>query len=287
MIDVTFVDFLRDLANPQLEFLLRALLVSVLAAVVCGVVGCYVVLRGMAFIGDAVAHAVFPGLAVAFALQTSVMLGGAVAGAVVAILIAAFSQKRQVREDSVIGIFFAAAFALGMVIISRVEGYTASLTSFLFGSLTGVAWADIYTTAAVSVVVIGVLLVLEPQLSATCLDRETARAMGLPVFVLDLVLYLCVTAAVVMSVATIGNVLVLALLITPAATARLLTRDLRTLMVVSAALGALGSFVGIYLAWAIDLPAGATIVLVLTIFFLVAWALGSRLRVLTPERSMS
>lgn len=287
MIDVTFVEFLRDLANPQLEFLLRALLVSVLAAVVCGVVGCYVVLRGMAFIGDAVAHAVFPGLAVAFALQTSVLLGGAVAGAVVAILIAAFSQKRQVREDSVIGIFFAAAFALGMVIISRVEGYTASLTSFLFGSLTGVAWADIYTTAAVSVVVIGVLLVLEPQLSATCLDRETARAMGLPVFVLDLVLYLCVTAAVVMSVATIGNVLVLALLITPAATARLLTRDLRTLMVVSAALGALGSFVGIYLAWAIDLPAGATIVLVLTIFFLAAWALGSRLRVLTPERTMS
>ena len=287
MIDVTFVDFLRDLANPQLEFLLRALLVSVLAAVVCGVVGCYVVLRGMAFIGDAVAHAVFPGLAVAFALQTSVLLGGAVAGAVVAILIAAFSQKRQVREDSVIGIFFAAAFALGMVIISRVEGYTASLTSFLFGSLTGVAWADIYTTAAVSVVVIGVLLVLEPQLSATCLDRETARAMGLPVFVLDLVLYLCVTAAVVMSVATIGNVLVLALLITPAATARLLTRDLRTLMVVSAALGALGSFAGIYLAWAIDLPAGATIVLVLTLFFLAAWALGPRLRALTPERSMS
>lgn len=278
MLDVSFTQFLIDLANPQLVFLLRALIVSVLAAVVCGVVGAYVVLRGMAFIGDAVAHAVFPGLAVAFALQTSVLLGGAVAGGVVAVLIALFSQKRHVREDSIIGIFFAAAFALGMVIISRVDGYTASLTSFLFGSLTGVSWGDIATTATVSAIVLIVLAVLRPQLTAACLDRETARAMGLPVLALDLVLYLCVTAAVVMSVATIGNVLVLALLITPAATARLITRDLRTLMIAAAILGAVGSFVGIYLAWAIDLPAGATIVLTLTSFFLITWVAAPRLQ---------
>lgn len=278
MLDVSFTQFLADLANPQLVFLLRALIVSVLASIVCGVVGAYVVLRGMAFIGDAVAHAVFPGLAVAFALQTSVLLGGAVAGGVVAVLIALFSQKRHVREDSIIGIFFAAAFALGMVIISRVDGYTASLTSFLFGSLTGVSWGDIATTATVSAIVLIVLAALRPQLTAACLDRETARAMGLPVLALDLVLYLCVTAAVVMSVATIGNVLVLALLITPAATARLFTRDLRTLMLAAAILGAAGSFVGIYLAWAIDLPAGATIVLTLTTFFLITWVAAPRLQ---------
>ena len=273
MIEISFLDFLRDLANPHLDFLARAVGISVLAAIVCGVVGCYVVLRGMAFIGDAVSHAVFPGLAIAFALQASVLVGGAVAGAVVALLIAAFSQRRHVRADSIIGIFFAAAFALGMVIISRTDGYSASLTSFLFGSLTGVSRSDIIVAASVCTLVIAVVVASGPQLNATCLDRETARAMGLPVVVLDIMLYLCVTAAVVISVSTIGNILVLALLITPAATARLLTTHLATMMWLSALIGALSSFFGIYLAWAIDLPAGATIVLTLTVIFLSVWAI--------------
>ncbi|MDU4634568.1 iron chelate uptake ABC transporter family permease subunit, partial [Corynebacterium sp.] len=202
-----------------------------------------------------------------------VLVGGAVAGAVVALLIAAFSQRRHVRADSIIGIFFAAAFALGMVIISRTDGYSASLTSFLFGSLTGVSRTDIIIAACVCAVVIAIVIAFGPQLNATCLDRETARAMGLPVFVLDIILYLCVTAAVVISVSTIGNILVLALLITPAATARLLSANLTTMMWLSALIGALSSFLGIYLAWAIDLPAGATIVLTLTVIFLGVWAI--------------
>ncbi|WP_165242940.1 anchored repeat-type ABC transporter permease subunit [Corynebacterium lizhenjunii] len=272
MIDLSLIHFFHDLANPQLDFLLRAVIMAVLAATVCGVVGCYVVLRGMAFIGDAVSHAVFPGLAIAFALQGSVLVGGAVAGAVVAVLIAVFSQRRQVREDSIIGVFFAASFALGMVIISRIDGYTASLTSFLFGTLTGVTRADLLAAVGVNAVVLGVLAVLRPQLCAVCLDRETARAMGLPLLVLDCVLYLAVTAAVVISVGTVGNILVLALLITPAATARLVTNSLGAMMAVAASIGAGGAVVGIYLAWAIDLPAGATIVLVLTVVFLCVWA---------------
>lgn len=287
MIDISLVEFFQDLANPHLDFLARALAISVLAAVVCGVVGCFVVLRGMAFIGDAVSHAVFPGLAIAFVLQGSVLLGGAVAGCAVAVLIACFSQRRTVREDSVIGIFFAASFALGMVIISRVDGYTASLTSFLFGSLTGVSRTDLYTALSVTVLIVGVIVLLSPQLTAACLDKETARAMGLPVFALDIVLYLCVTGAVVISVGTIGNILVLALLITPAATARLITESLGSMMVTAAAIGSLGSFFGIYLAWAIDLPAGATIVLLLTACFLVAWAISPILhsRHRTPRTS--
>ena len=159
-----------------------------------------------------------------------------------------------------------------MVIISRVEGYTASLTSFLFGSLTGVSASDIGVGAVVSALIIGVIIVLLPQLTAVCLDRETARALGLPVAALDLALYLCVTGAVVISVGTIGNILVLALLITPAATARLLCRELVPMMWCAAGIGTAGSVVGIYLAWALDLPAGATIVLTLTAAFLVAWA---------------
>ncbi|MDO5671058.1 MAG: anchored repeat-type ABC transporter permease subunit [Corynebacterium sp.] len=274
---LTPVEFLQDLANPALGFLPRALLISLIVAIVCGVVGTHVVLRGMAFIGDAVAHAVFPGLAVAFAWQFSVLLGGAVAGVVVAVLIAVFSQRRRVKEDTVIGIFFAASFALGLVIIARVEGYTASLTSVLFGSITGVADTDILIAAIVGTSVIALLIALTPQLTAVALDRETARAMNLPVLVLDLVLYLAVTAAVVISVSTIGNILVLALLITPAATARLLTDRLPTMMALSAALGALGSLAGLYLSWAADLPTGAAIVLTVTAAFLLVW--------LTPVRS--
>ena len=209
----------------------------------------------------------FPGLAVAFALQFSVLLGEAVAGVVIAV----FSQRRRVKEDTVIGIFFAASFALGLVIIARVVGYTASLTSVLFGSITGVADGDILVAAIVGTAVIALLLALTPQLTAVALDRETARAMNLPVLLLDLVLYLAVTAAVVISVSTIGNILVLALLITPAATARLLTDRLPAMMALSAALGALGSLLGLYLSWAADLPTGAAIVLTVTAAFLAVW----------------
>ncbi|MDY5786231.1 MULTISPECIES: anchored repeat-type ABC transporter permease subunit [unclassified Corynebacterium] len=270
---LTPIDFLQDLTNPALGFLPRALFISIIVAAVCGVVGTHVVLRGMAFIGDAVAHAVFPGLAIAFAMQASILLGGAVAGAAVAILIAVFSQRRRVKEDTVIGIFFAASFAIGLVIIARVDGYTGSLTSVLFGSITGVSERDIIVATIVGAVVTLVILALTPQLTAVALDRETARAMNLPVVLLDIVLYLAVTAAVVISIRTIGNILVLALLLTPAATARLVTNKLTAMMALSAAIGVTGSIVGLYLSWAADMPTGATIVLTLTAGFLVTWAL--------------
>ena len=272
---ISLTQFFQDLTNPALAFLPKALLVAVLSAVVCGVVGAHVVLRGMAFIGDAVAHAVFPGLAIAFALQASVVLGGAVAGVVVAVLIAVFSQRRRIKEDTIIGIFFAAAFAAGLVIISKVQGYTASLTSFLFGSITGVATEDIVLVAVVGTLVILLLLAFHKELVAVSLDRETAAAQNIRVFALDLLLYLAVTAAVVMSVRTVGNILVLALLVTPAATARLLTDRLPVMMGLSAGIGALSSLLGVYLSWAFDIPTGATVVLVATAFFLVAFLLSS------------
>lgn len=285
---ISFTQFLSDLSNPALVFLPKALLISVLSSLVCAVVGTHVVLRGMAFIGDAVAHAVFPGIAVAFALQGSVLLGGAVAGTVVAVLVAVFSQRRRVKEDTLIGIFYAAAFALGLVIISRIDGYTASLTSFLFGSITGVPDSDIVLVFVVGSAVIAVLLALNKELVTVSLDRESARAQGLPVFALDIVMYVLVSAAVIISVRTIGNILVLALLITPAATARLLTDRLGTMMALSAAFGATGSFLGLYLSWALNLPTGATIVLTCTVLFLLSWLLSRKhglLASLSPARS--
>lgn len=284
MLEIGFLQFLADVANPQLAFLPRALAAAVCASVLCAVVGCFVVLRGMAFIGDAVAHAVFPGVAVAFALHASVLLGGAVAGALVAILIAVLSQRRTIKEDAIIGIVFAAAFALGLVIISRVEGYTASLSAFLFGSLTGVSPRDLAVSGITGVLIIAVMVALRPWLTAVALDRETARAMHLPVAALDLALYLCVTAAVVVSVQTIGNILVIALLVTPASAARLCTDNLETMMVLAALIGVVGSVLGVWLAWSFDSPTGATIVLCVTAIFGLSWLFAPRRGVLRTIR---
>jgi len=269
-------EFVRDLLNPDLAFLPKALAVAVMSSLVCGVIGCHVVLRGMAFIGDAVAHAVFPGLAVAFVTQGSLVLGGTVGGVLTAVLVAVFSQNRRIKEDSVIGVFFVAAFALGIVVISRAPGYAGSLQQFLFGSITGIPDRDLYVVGSTGFLVLAVLLVAHQSLVAVSLDREMARAMGLAVFWLDLVLYVCVTLAVVISLQTIGNILVLALLITPAATARLLTDRLAVMMLVSPAIGCVAAVLGLYLSWSYDLPVGGTIVLVLTAAFVVAWAFAPR-----------
>src|SRR5690242_4878917 len=266
------LEFARDLLNPDLGFLWKALLIAVMSSVICGVVGCYVVLRGMAFIGDAVAHAVFPGLAVAFVIGGNLILGGIAAGVLTAVLVAVFSQNRRLKEDSVIGVFFVAAFALGIVIISRAPGYAGSLQDFLFGSITGIPDEDLYVVAGTGLAILAALLALHKELVTISLDRETARAMGLRVFWLDLALYVLVTLAVVISVQTIGNILVLALLITPAATARLLTDRLGVMMVLSPLIGGLSALVGLYVSWSWDYPTGGTIVLVLTVAFLAATA---------------
>jgi manganese/iron transport system permease protein len=270
------LDFLTDLFNPDLAFLPKALLVAVMSSIVCGVVGCYVVLRGMAFIGDAVAHAVFPGLAVAFVVSGNLILGGTLAGVATAILVAVFAQNRRLREDSVIGVFFVAAFALGIVIISRAPGYAGSLQQFLFGSITGIPDEDLYVVGGAGVLVLGAVFLLHKEFVAVTLDREMARAMGLRVFWLDVVLYVLVTLAVVISVQTIGNILVLALLVTPAATARLLTDRLGLMMTLAPLIGGLSALVGLYVSWSWDFPVGGTVVLVLTAAFLAAWVASPR-----------
>ncbi|MDA0140350.1 anchored repeat-type ABC transporter permease subunit [Solirubrobacter deserti] len=278
------LEFIRDLTNPDLGFLWKALLIAVMSSVICGVVGCYVVLRGMAFIGDAVAHAVFPGLAVAFVIGGNLIIGGIAAGVVTAVLVAVFSQNRRLKEDSVIGVFFVAAFALGIVIISRAPGYAGSLQDFLFGSITGIPDEDLYIVAGTGLAILVALFALHKELVTISLDRETARAMGIPVFWLDLALYVLVTLAVVISVQTIGNILVLALLITPAATARLLTDRLPVMMMLSPAIGGIAALVGLYISWSWDYPTGGTIVLVLTVFFLLAWCFAPRQGLIAQRR---
>ena len=202
-------DFFRDLTNPALAFLPRALLIAVVAALVCGSVGVHVVLRGMAFIGDAVAHSVFPGLAIAFVCGGSLVFGGALAGVVTAVLVALLAQNRRLKEDSVIGVLFVGAFALGVAIIARAPGYAGSLQDFLFGSITGIPASDVPVVLCGALFVLLMLFLAHRPIVAVTLDRESARAAGVHVLLADLSLYVAVALAVVISVQTIGNVLVL------------------------------------------------------------------------------
>ena len=268
---LSIIDFLHDLTNPALAFLPRAILVTCVAACVCAVVGCHVVLRGMSFIGAAVAHSVFPGLAIAFVCSGSLVLGGTLAGVGTAVLVALLSQNRRLKEDSIIGVLFVGAFGLGLVIISWAPGYAGSLQDFLFGSLTGIPASEVPFVLIASAVIVGVFAFFHKEVVAVSLDRESARVAGLPVMALDLLVYISVAGAVVISVQIIGNILVLALLITPAASARLLTNSLGAMIRTALVIGVLSSLCGIYLSWSLDLPAGASIVCVVTLVFIAAW----------------
>ncbi|MYZ36575.1 MULTISPECIES: anchored repeat-type ABC transporter permease subunit [unclassified Streptomyces] len=260
----------------DLPFMQRAFAVAAVVGLVCGVVGVFVVLRGMAFIGDAVAHSAFPGVALAYAFNGNLLLGGAAAGITTAVLIAVVSQNRRLKEDTVIGVFFAFAFGLGIVLVSTRDSWTTDLSSFLFGQVLAVSPGDVWTVAGIGAVLVVLVLVLRKELVAVSLDRETARAAGLPVLRLDLTLYIVVTATIVMSLEAVGNILVLALLITPAATARMLTERLWAMTLLASAIGCAGSVAGLYVSYAYDLAAGGSVVVVLTGVFAVVWCLAPR-----------
>ncbi|MFC9619414.1 anchored repeat-type ABC transporter permease subunit [Streptomyces sp. NPDC056930] len=270
-------DLLAFFTDPwQLPFMCRAFTVTATVGLVCGVVGVYVVLRGMAFMGDAVAHSAFPGVALAYAFEGNLLVGGAVAGVTTAVLIAFVSQSRRLKEDTVIGVFFAFAFGLGIVLVSTRDSWTTDLSSFLFGQVLAVDAADIWRVAAMGAVLVAVLLALRKELVAVSHARETARAAGLPVLPLDLTLYVVVTATIVMSLEAVGNILVLALLITPSATARLLTDRLWAMTLLASLFGCTGSLAGLYVSYVNDLAAGGSVVVVLTDLFVVVWLLAPR-----------
>lgn len=273
------IDFLLD--PWELPFMQRAFTVAAVVGLVCGVVGVYVVLRGMAFIGDAVAHSAFPGVALAYTFEGNLLIGGAAAGIATAVLIAFVSQNRRLKEDTVIGVFFAFAFGLGIVLVSTRDSWTTDLSSFLFGQVLAVSSSDVWTVAGIGTVLVAVVLALRKELVAVSLDRETARAAGLPVFRLDLTLYVVVTSTIVMSLEAVGNVLVLALLITPAATARMLTDRLWVMTMLASGIGCAGSVAGLYVSYAYDLAAGGSVVVVLTGVFIVTWCLAPRHGLLT------
>ncbi|MEV5082224.1 anchored repeat-type ABC transporter permease subunit [Streptomyces sp. NPDC056159] len=281
---MTLLEFLTE--PWHLVFMRRAFAVSVVTGLVCGVVGVYVVLRGMAFIGEAVSHSAFPGVALAYAFQGNLLLGGALAGMTTSLLIALVTQNRRLKADTVIGVFFSCAFGLGIVLVSTRDSWSTDLSSFLFGQVLAVGPEDVWTAAGVGAVLVAVVLLFSKELVAVSLDRETARAAGLPVLRLDLILYAIVTATIVLSLQAVGNILVLSLLITPAATARMLTDRLWAMTLLASLLGGTGALAGLYVSYAYDLAAGGSIVCVLTAVFAVVWCAAprhGRLRRLQPQ----
>ncbi len=259
-------------ADPwRLEFMRRGLIAAVLVSVVAAVVGSYVILKGMAFISDALPHASFGGVAIAFALGGSLYLGGAIAAVVTALLIGFISRRGLIKSDTAIGILFVGAFALGLAVISRQDNYTGDLFAFVFGSVLSVTWDDVWLTAAIGVAILAFVVVFYKELLFTAYDPAMAAASGLPVAAFQYGLLVLVALTVVIAIQTIGVILVVALLITPAATAQLLVRSLPAIMGLGAAIGTASSVIGLYLAWHADLSASASIVLTATALFVLAF----------------
>ena len=270
-------EWLHWVLDPlQFAFIQRGLLEVVLMGLTCGLIGSYVVLRGMAFLGDAISHAIFPGVIIAFLLHLNFFIGALAFGILTAAIIGGLSRNRRVSEDTAIGVLFAGMFALGIVLISTIRGYTADLASFLFGEILGVSNADVIASVIIGLLVLGALVVFHKELVLVAFDREMAEAMGLPVWLIDLALLILIAMTIVVSLRAVGNILVVAMLVTPAAAARLWTDRLGVMMALGALFGALGGVIGVLVSYHTDLAAGGTIVLVVTAWFGVSLLIAPR-----------
>ncbi len=264
---------LEPLASPIMQ---RALLASAMVGIVCAIVGTYVVLRGIAFIGDAIAHAGFPGVVVAYMLGFPYYIGAAVAAVLTALAIGVVTKRGGIRQDTAIGVLFAGTFALGVFLFSAIDGYVADLFSFLFGNVLAIGTADLVALLVLGSGVIVVIGILWKELLYATFDPLGAAASGINVDRLEYLFLALVAVTIVVSLQAVGIILVVAMLITPAATAQLLTvRFVRT-MLVAAVVGITSSIIGLYASYWLDVASGATIVLVQTSMFVLALLFGPR-----------
>ncbi len=269
------------LAEPFVYgFMQRALVASVIVGVVCAVMGCYIVLRSMAFLGDALAHAILPGVAVAYLVGANLLAGALVAGLVVAVGISYVTRAGTIKEDTAIGIFFAVALALGVVLISTMRSYAADLTHVLFGNVLGVTAADLWITGGLGAGVLLAVVLLYKRLLVVSFDPILGRTLGLNIHGLRTGLFLMLAVTIVVSLRTVGVALVAAMLVTPPAAAYLLTRRLPVMMGVSAAIGVISAVVGLYASYYLDVSSGGAIVLVATAIFVAAF-------LFAPERGLA
>ena len=265
-----FVDPLR------FHFMQYGLVAAVLVGVLCAVMGTFVVLKGLAFIGDAVSHATFPGLVIAYLVGAPLYIGGAIAAVAVSLAIGAVSRGGRLRFDTAVGVLFAGSFAFGIVLFSQIKNYVADLIGYLVGNVLGIGLGDLIQLAILGGIVLVVVLVLRKELLFSTFDPLGAAASGLPVAALEYLLLALLGVTIVVSIQAVGIIMVVAMLVTPAATAQLIVVRFNQMMALGAALAAVSAVIGLYASFYLNLASGATIVLVETIIFLVALGLGPR-----------
>lgn len=256
------------LSEPfQYAFMVRALIGALIVGVVCPVLGTYVVLRGMAFFGDALAHIVLPGVVIAFLLGWPLGIGALIAGVLAALLIGAISRRTDVREDAAIGVVFAGAFALGIALLSLQRSYAVDLAHILFGNLLGVTSQDLWLSGILGIVVLLAVLAFYKEFLVLSFDPLLAATLRLPVVFLQNLLLVLLAVVIVVSIQAVGVALVIAMLITPASTAYLLARRLPSMMFLAALIGSISAVAGLYLSFYANLPSGPAIVLIETALF--------------------
>lgn len=267
------MDLVAFIAEPlQYNFIQRGMLALILVGGINAVIGCFVVVRGMAFFGDALAHSILPGIALSYTasggnIGSNLFVGGLGAGIASALVIAWLTRNQELKEDSAIAIVFVTMFALGIAIISTQSSYTADLTHILFGSINGISHRDLLTMAVMAVIVLVVIGLLYKEFLIISFDLSLAHSLKLPAETLRLLLLILIAVTIVVSLQAVGIALMLALLITPAATARLLVKRLHHMLVIASLLGIVSGIVGFYASYYLDVPSGACIVLMLSALF--------------------
>ena len=256
-------------AVVEYDFLQKALLTSAMVGIICGVIGCFIILRGMALMGDAISHAVLPGVALSYMLGFNLLIGAVFSGLFTAIAIGYVSQHSRIKHDVSIGVMFTAAFALGIILITLQKSST-DLYHILFGNVLAVRPEEMWITLIIGALVLASIYLFYKELLVSTFDATMAAAYGLPVKLIHYFLMTLLTLVTVASLQTVGIVLVVAMLITPAATAYLLTNRLSLMICWAAGLGLVSAFSGIYLSFTYNLASGATIVMTSTLLFLTA-----------------
>lgn len=249
------------------SFFVRALIASVVVGAVCAVVGSYMVLRGLAFMGDALSHSAFPGVVVAYLIKAPFYLGASVAAVGTALAIGWVTRHGRLRGDTAIGVLFAGMFALGIFLFSQIPNYVGDLFGFLFGQVLGIGDADLVALTALAALVLAIVGTLWKELLYATFDPLGAAAAGLPVGRLDYLFLALIALTIVVSLQAVGIILVVAMLVTPAATAQLVAGSFGRLVLLAGVIGTIGPVVGLYVSYWLDAASGATIVLVETAVF--------------------
>jgi ABC-type Mn2+/Zn2+ transport system permease subunit len=248
-------------------FMGRALWASLVVGIVCPILGTYVVLRGMAFFGDALAHIILPGVVIAFVLGWPIVAGALIVGILAALLIGAISRRAAIKEDAAIGVVFAGAFALGVALISARGSYAVDLAHILFGNILGISQIDLWVITVLGLLVLITIFAFYKELLVVSFDPNLAATLRLPVTYLQNLLLVLLAVVIVISLEAVGVTLVLAMLVTPASAAFLLARRLPLMMAISALIGATSSVIGLLVSFHLDIASGPAIVLVATAVF--------------------